>query len=541
MITAAAVAMIGVYLSSHTSAYVAAAVASVVVVLSSPARRRRRQLARHVLAPVTAAVSPTLGPARVRLVVNKTMSSLIPAPSRPASPLELAVRRWYGSWVEPLLRWLPDRGQRAVWWLRRTKLIGAVSRPSDQQPRITLEVQQPYVSADDRRYVSSVVHAKVPITGLVEAWDQVGPRVTASWTVRARPPRRVDAGDLVVALGRLPEHEFFLGLGAGGTPVVVSLHADSPHIAISAGSGAGKSVLAQLVAVQVLARGGEVIILDRKSSHRWARDHDRVTYATKPAAMHAALVWAGELADQRNSQALHQDDGWDPGHRVLVLCEELNGTIGQLRAFWDDTRGAGDPKTSPALRALGELLYMGRSAKVNVVGVAQMLTARAIGGPESRENFGIRCLARYTANSWRMLTGIPMPPPSRALGRWQVVVGGQATECQVAYLTPAEARSLSRAPGVQSAGGNEHVVPGSGAAPDRPPTCNVTGDTGPTRDMPPAVLSLADAIAEGLLPWSKEATKKRLLRDPNRPQPVGKRGRQTLLYDRQDLVSWAAG
>jgi hypothetical protein len=528
MIAAAVVATIGLYLSSTASAYVAAVVASLAVLLSSPARRRRRQLRRHVLAPVTAAVTPTLGPAVVNLTVNRTMSALIPAPSRPASPLELAVRRWYGSWLEPYLRWLPDRGQRVVWWLRRTRLVDAVSRPADQQPRISLEVAAPYISADDRRYISSVVHAKVPVRGLVESWDQVGPAVRATWTVRARPPRRVDAGDLVVALGRLPEHEFYLGAGASTTPVVVSLHADSPHIAISAGSGAGKSVLAALVAVQVLARGGEVIILDRKSSHRWARDHDRVTYATKPAAMHAALVWAGELADQRNSQALHEADDWDPGHRVLILAEELNGTIGQLRAFWDDTRTGGDPKVSPALRALGEILYMGRSAKVNVVGVAQMLTARAIGGPESRENFGIRALARYSSNSWRMLAGIPMPPPSRALGRWQVVVGGTAQETQVAYLTPSQCRSLSR-------------VPGSAETPDRAATRHVTGDAGPTGDMPPAVLSLSDAVAEGLLPWSKEATKKRLLRDPNRPQPVGRRGRQTLLYAREDLVSWAGG
>jgi hypothetical protein len=522
------VATAGLWLSSPASAYIAAVVASLVVVLSSPARRRRRQLHRHVLAPVTAAVSPTLGPAVVNLTVNRTMSALIPAPARPASPLELAVRRWYGSWLEPVLRWAPDRVQRVSWWLRRTRLASLVLRPSDQQPRIILRVAAPYISVDDRKYVSSVVHSKIPVRGLVESWDQVGPRVTASWTVRARPPRRVDAGDLVVALGRLPEHEFYLGAGPGGAPVVVSLHADSPHLAVSAGSGAGKSVLAQLVAVQVLARGGEVIILDRKSSHRWARDHERVTYATKPAAMHAALVWAGELADQRNSQALHEDDGWDPGHRVLVLAEELNGTIGQLRAHWDDVRETGSPKVSPALRALGEILYMGRSAKVNVVGVAQMLTARAIGGPESRENFGIRCLARYSSNSWRMLAGIPMPPPSRALGRWQVVVGGQTTECQVAYLTPAQCRQLAH-------------VPGSAAAPDRPPTCNVPGDTAPTGDTPPAVLSLSDAVAEGLLPWSKEATKKRLQRDPNRPVPVGKRGRQTDLYDRQDLLSWAAG
>jgi hypothetical protein len=54
------------------------------------------------------------------------------------------------------------------------------------------------------------------------------------------------------------------------------------------------------------------------------------------------------------------------------------------------------------------------------------------------------------------------------------------------------------------------------------------------------VLSLSDAVAEGLLPWSKDATKKRLQRDPNRPVPVGRRGRQTALYAREDLLSWAA-
>jgi hypothetical protein len=524
------VATIGLYLSSHTLAYIATAAVALAAVLSSPARRRRRQLARHVLRPTLAAVSPTLGPAVVNLTINSTMSALIPAPSRPASPLELAVRRWYGSRLEPALRWLPDRGQRVVWWLRRTRLVDAVSRPSDQQPRISLEVAQPYVSVDDRRYVSSVVHSKIPVAGLVESWDQVGPRVTARWTVRARPPRRVDAGDLVVALGRLDESEFYLGAGPGGTPVVVSLHADSPHIAISAGSGAGKSVLAQLVAVQVLARGGEVIILDRKSSHRWARDHDQVTYATKPAAMHAALVWAGELADQRNSQALHEADDWDPGHRVLVVAEELNGTIGQLRAFWDDTRTGGDPKVSPALRALGELLYMGRSAKVNVVGVAQMLTARAIGGPESRENFGIRCLARYTANSWRMLAGIPMPPPSRALGRWQVVVGGQATETQVCFLTPVQCRQLSH-------------VPGSGAAPDRPLDQDRKRLRDGTAYTEPPLITLREGIDAGVLPWTKNAVDQRLHRARAEgrpvPQPAGRRGKQAHLYRYTDLVEWA--
>src|SRR5690606_30313218 len=110
--------------------------------------------------------------------------------------------------------------------------------------------------------------------------------------------------------------------------------------------------------------------------------------------------------------------------------------IAQLANWWAEVRERSDPKRSPAIAALGELLFMGRSAKVNVLAVAQMLTARSIGGPEARENFAIRCLARYTANAWKMLVPeAAMPRPSRTLGRWQIVVGGQATETQVAYLT----------------------------------------------------------------------------------------------------------
>jgi hypothetical protein len=315
--------------------------------------------------------------------------------------------------------------------------------------------------------------------------------------------------------------------------VTVSLADDSPHIACSAGSGAGKSVLAQLVAVQVLARGGRVVILDRKGSHRWARGLSNVDYCTRPAAMHDALVGLAQLADQRNEQALYEEDGWDPGPRVFVVAEELNGTLAQLREHWDRTREAGEPKASPAIRSLAELLYMGRSAKVNVFAVAQMLSARAVGGPEARENFGIRCLARYSTNAWKMLVPeAPMPRASRTLGRWQVVVAGQATETQVAYLTAAQARQLAG-------------VPAAAKVPDGPLGSGVTGDAAGTGDMVDPLdepITLRDGIDEGLVPWSKDAVKKRLQRARAEgrpvPEPAGKRGRQADLYRRGDLIVW---
>lgn len=512
---------------------VIAAVAWVVV----RRRTRERRFRSVYLAPTATAIAVGVGVADVRLRVSAQLGNLVPRLARELSPAEESVRRWYGRRLEPVLRWLPDRVQRVTWAVLR-RLEPAVSklrRPKqDAAAGIVLTLATAYLTPDQRKYVDAVVKSKIPVTGLVEHWDLVGNRVKATWTPQQRPPRRVGAEEVLAALPKLAEWEFFVGSGAGGTDVVVSLKDDSPHIACSAGSGAGKSVLAQLIGVQVLARGGQVVILDRKGSHRWARGLANVRYCTQPAAMHDALVEAAKLADERNQRALDEPEDWNPGPRVFIIAEELNATLAQLRDHWDHVREKGQPKASPAIRALGELLYMGRSAKVNVFAVAQMLSARAVGGPEARENFGIRCLARYTANAWKMLTPeAAMPRASRTLGRWQVVVAGTATETQVAYLSAAQARQLAG-------------VPASAKRPEGALTSDVTGDTGQTGDMidPLAeAISLREAIDEGVIPWgTKDATKKRLkrARAERRPAPesVGKRGVQTDLYRRGDLIVW---
>jgi hypothetical protein len=232
--------------------------------------------------------------------------------------------------------------------------------------------------------------------------------------------------------------------------------------------------------------------------------------------MHEALLRTAALADERNDLALHEAEDWDPGPRVLVICEELNATIGQLANYWADVREKGDPKKSPAIVALADLLFMGRSAKVNVLAIAQMLTARAIGGPEARENFGIRCLARYTKNAWKMLVPeAAMPRSSRTLGRWHMVIGGQAIEVQVAYLTTSQARALAN--------------PGDGL--DSAQSRDVTDDG----DM----MTLRDAIDAGVLPWSYAAAKQRMSRNTGAVPTVRGMNGKAHLYARDDLVQWA--
>ncbi|WP_433373844.1 type IV secretory system conjugative DNA transfer family protein [Actinoplanes sp. CA-142083] len=520
-----AVAIVAAAYPAPTGGTLAAAVA----VTGWRLRRKvtMRRFDRAYVAPTLAALAPALGLQNggVRLHVDPTLGSLTPRLAKPLSPAETALRTWYGERAEPIIRWLPERAQRAAWSMQRaaepiTARLAMFRRPvdPDQGPRIELVAETPYLTREQRQLVSAIIGSKIPVSDLVESWHQVGPRVTATWTVRKRPPARVGYAQVLAHLPRLAEWEFYIGQGAGDVAVTLSLRDDSPHIAVSAGTGAGKSVLAELVAVQVLNRGGRVVILDRKGSHRWALGLAGVDYCSRPEQMHDALVRLAALADERNTLALHEAEDRDPGPRVLVIAEELNATIGQLTNFWAEFRGKGDPKRSPAVSALADLLFMGRSAKVNVLAVAQMLTARAIGGPEARENFGIRCLARYTANNWKMLVPeAAMPRASRTLGRWQVVIGGQATEVQVAYPSNAEAREL--------------------ACPRSPETSEVSGPSSAAGDF----LTLRQAIDAGVIPWKLEAAKKRLQRRVGRvPAPRGRSGNADL-YARADLAAWVDG
>ena len=50
-------------------------------------------------------------------------------------------------------------------------------------------------------------------------------------------------------------------------------------------------------------------------------------------------------------------------------------------------------------------------------------------------------------------------------------------------------------------------------------------------------LTLREAVGQGVVPWSYDATKKRLQRSATRPAAIGRRGLADL-YRRGDLVEW---
>lgn len=380
-----------------------------------------------------------------------------------------------------------------------------------------------------KRQLVDIVASRLGIDDPVANWRTKGAEPSVTITSRPRVPNRVLWDDVAELVAATTDTRPLLGLGAGGRPVYLDLELDSPHLAISAGSGAGKSVLAATVLIQALHRGAVAVVIDvKRHSHRWCYGLPGVAYARDIRDCHDALVAVGEEARRRN--VVSDDPAADVGPRMIVLVEELNATITQLGWWWETVRAKGDPKTSPAIAALREVLFMGRAVRVNLIAVAQQLSARAIGGGESRENLGTRALARATDRSWAMLAPqiTPIPPRSRIPGRWHVVTGDDVAEVQVAYATDQQARSYA------SAGVMSQSQPPAIQAPDREKHLGHVA----TAATP---VGLREALPQLPGPgMSLAALRKARERDPRFPPPLGEVN-GAAVYDLEQLAGWKSG
>ncbi|MGY3340962.1 hypothetical protein ACVW0K_007155 [Streptomyces filamentosus] len=303
--------------------------------------------------------------------------------------------------------------------------------------------------------VKTTLTNKLALQDVTFSWHTEGKNHHVLVKQSPRPPSKVLFSDPEIQklIEKMPESAPLIGLSHRGKPVSVDLDAESPHVLVSAGTGGGKSVILRAIFAQLLKHGAIGAVLDRKRhSHKWVRGLQGVDYHREIADIHDALVALGEEGERRNRivDAWEGDDRDAPvGPRMAILLEEANATIGKLKRYWASVRktkadedGPADPKESPAIDALGEILFMGRAVKMHVLLVAQSATAAALGGPEMRENFATRILARYTRNAWNMLVPEVQPAPksTRHTGRAQVVLGGAAHETQVLFFTPEEAR-----------------------------------------------------------------------------------------------------
>lgn len=439
--------------------------------------------------------------------------------------------------------------------------------------------------------VASILRTKLGLQDVSFCWRFTGRDHHLIVRQAPRPPDLVLFSDPQIQriVASAPEDAPVIGLSHSNRVVSVSLDSESPHILVSASTGGGKSVILRTLAAQFLRNGARVVVLDRKRhSHKWLRGLPGVTYCRDIEDIHDALIQLGLEGDRRNRLV----DNWDGpedeapvGFRILILFEEANATIPKLKRYWQKIRTKDDPKESPAIEALGEILFMGRAVKMNVLLVAQSATANALGGPEMRENFATRILARYTKNAWNMLVPEvqPVPKPTRHIGRCQVVIGGKASETQVLFFTPEEARvwALSGTkthvihdpttlPAQQAPAMSRHGVTSTPLPGDDTPERHVTAGADPQPALPtytvidggqapaipdkltkqesadsraqsqdePELYTMADAIRYGIVQCSYDALRQAKVRDPEFPPPDGKKkGRYDAWYA-ETLQRW---
>ncbi|MEU6696150.1 DUF87 domain-containing protein, partial [Streptomyces massasporeus] len=295
--------------------------------------------------------------------------------------------------------------------------------------------------------VGGIVRTKLGLSDASVTFKLEGRRPHLLIRQTPRPPARVLFADQAVRelVATARESAPYIGAGPQGSRVSVDLDAESPHILVSASTGGGKSVITRTMAAQMLHNGSQLVVLDfKRHSHKWARGLPNVAYCRDIADIHEMLVHLGTEGTLRNYAVdEYEGEGDAPvGPRMAILLEEANATISKLKRWWTANREKDDPKESPAIDALREILFMGRAVKMHVLLVAQSATAAALGGPEVRECFATRILSRYTRNAWNMLVPEvqPVPRSTRHVGRAQVVLGGVAHETQVAFFEESAAR-----------------------------------------------------------------------------------------------------
>lgn len=460
--------------------------------------------------------------------------------------LELHRRAWKHrkTWVDPAHR-------------VAAPLVGIpVSAPRDwlaiepDRSRVVAVLPQEYnPDSKQRQRLVETLSGRLGIESPEVRWQLAGPSPRLELARSAPPPAKVGLAEALPAIEGSKPDELVWGLGKKGGWVKTSLSGDSPHLGISMGSGAGKSVTARSLLAQMLHRGAIGLVLDVKMiSHQWAQGLPNVVIARRPAEIHAALLWLAKEVNRRNEVALAGADidgnvNADVGPRIFVIFEEMNQAIEMLRSYWREIRAKDDPARSPALTALDSVSFTGRQVLVHLVYIGQRLSAKTTGA-DGRENIGVIAMARWKTGTWKMLAAdFPMPPVSLTPGRIQVV-SDTVREAQGIFTTPREARELAVSGTV---GMLPHDMWGAPATAATAPaeSADTASDQAMTHVSPrPALMAvsgvtLREAVAAGLLGrLSIAGARTARHRSEDFPKPVGRDGLAEL-YDPAALAAWA--
>lgn len=342
--------------------------------------------------------------------------------------------------------------ERYVSGMGHTWVTVPIDYRDNEAAKIVVRLPMAWTGEDgDRTRLAKVVAERLQVEDITPSWNLSGASPHVAFSVPPKPPALVEWDMARSHLAESSETAPVIGFGPRWKVEAFDLRLEAPHLIIAGASNAGKSEAIATIVSQFMRKGYGILCLDAKfTSHMWLRKIPGVLYASESEELHQALIWLDlELLRRARFVAM----GGNPAELVplLAVLEEMNGASNRLRAYWKSIKGSSDPMMSPALTALQNLASMGREMRVHIILAGQSLTAKAVGGPETRENFGGRMLGRATMAQWKVLAPQIKKPPAKQgpPGRWHIVVGETVREFQVPFsdMKNEEARLIEFATG----------------------------------------------------------------------------------------------
>ncbi len=339
--------------------------------------------------------------------------------------------------------------------------VRRTERAVRQNVRGLVKTERPIVRAAlDGRKVSSVSVTLPPNFALTEPtskslsdavrrvvgsdWDVVWPDLVTSreveWTRPLEIATVVPYASIRQTMLDAPSGSLVLGLDASDAPLIHSLDSDEPHIALSMGTGRGKSTFYLSVIAQLLEQGADVDIADvKRISLEEFRDVEGVTIHKNIQGIWDALEnFRTEMMERVTTLEQLPPEEWsaylDSLRRRVFVFEEMNAFRTMSQAHWDRVRGAGQRAMPPIYSVLSEILMMARAVRMHVFVAGQRLSAKAIGDGDMREQFGLRLLSNPSRQTWNLLADGTMPARSKVRGRAIAVMAGESTIFQGVYM-----------------------------------------------------------------------------------------------------------
>ncbi|MFF2696697.1 hypothetical protein ACFVRW_23735, partial [Bacillus subtilis] len=336
---------------------------------------------------------------------------------------------------------------------------------ADRAAELRLELPMEFVGTESERIsLDNLVNSRVP-GDWVSRWHLMDGPHFVTWRHRPppkptpEPPDTVDINDprILAALAALGADEFALGLDDNHQALIRKMAGETPHWAMSVGTGGGKSAKLQWLAVQMIMKRGTIIGVDPKMvSLKPLRGIPGVHLYSDPQNgidMRRVIDWVAEVAVARfyeKEQGLRAS--FDP---IYLILEESNELAVLLKQVWENVRiKTGEDKESAAdpiwRESIGKILRLGRDANIHIIAVFQDFKDNEFGGVSLVPLFRLKALGNYEERQWKRLFGsVPMPPSQDKAGRMAVVAEGKAVRYQVPFtmdaLTPPDEMTVQEA------------------------------------------------------------------------------------------------